>query len=149
VLWTDQLLTAEFINRHGSLHPAMHILITLLNILNMQRVLQMWWIFIFYIWWSWSIVPNTLNLSISWRWVVSSTPWLLYSWEKRPQYSQDRRLVWAPEPVLDSVEKRKFSTLARNQILSPGCPACNPVTIMTELSQLHGSWEHFQNIDFN
>jgi hypothetical protein len=38
------------------------------------------------------IAPCIINLGIRWRWVVSFTPWLFYSWWKPLRYSLDRRL---------------------------------------------------------
>jgi len=51
------------------------------------------------------MAAHIFDLSTRWRWVVSFTPWLLYTWGKDPQYSMDRRLG-GPRTVLDAVVKR-------------------------------------------
>jgi hypothetical protein len=43
-------------------------------------------------WWSRGIAPRILGLSTSWRWVVSFTPWPVYSQGRKPWYPLDRRL---------------------------------------------------------
>jgi hypothetical protein len=44
------------------------------------------------VWGSGCIDPCFLDLGTSWRWVVSFTPWPLYSRGKSPRYPLDRRL---------------------------------------------------------
>jgi hypothetical protein len=44
------------------------------------------------VWKSGCIDPHLLDLGTSWRWVVSFTPRLLYTWERAPTYPLDRRL---------------------------------------------------------
>jgi hypothetical protein len=55
------------------------------------------------------IDPHCLDLSISWRWVVSFTPLPLYPWGKRPQYPWIGGWV-DPRASLEDVENRKFFT---------------------------------------
>jgi len=43
-------------------------------------------------WGSGGIAACILDLGTRWSWVVSFTPWLLYSQGKRPWYPLDRRM---------------------------------------------------------
>jgi hypothetical protein len=43
------------------------------------------------VWRTWCIDPHSLDLGISWRWVVSFTPRPLYPRGKSPRYPSDRR----------------------------------------------------------
>jgi hypothetical protein len=63
------------------------------------------------VWESGCIDPHFLDLGISWRWVVSFTPWPLYPWGKSLRYP------------LDNVEKRKFLTLPRLELRPLSRPA--------------------------
>jgi hypothetical protein len=83
-------------------------------------------------WGSSGIPPRILDLRTRWRWVVSLTPWLLYSQGKSPWYPMDRRL-WGPEPFWMQQWRGKFPTFARNQTLNPDHPACSLVTVPTEM----------------
>jgi hypothetical protein len=44
------------------------------------------------VWWNGGIAPHIHNIGITWKWVVSFTPQLLYLWRKSPWYPLDRRL---------------------------------------------------------
>jgi len=51
-----------------------------------------------------SIAPRILNIGIRWKWVVSFTPWPLYSRNRRRYWTED----WVePRAGLDAVEKTK------------------------------------------
>jgi hypothetical protein len=68
------------------------------------------------------IAPRVLNCGTRWRWVVSFTPWFLYSW-----YPLDSRLGGPHKPP-----ERAFPYRESNS----GRPIRIVVTIMTELSWL-------------
>jgi hypothetical protein len=62
------------------------------------------------VWGSWCIDPHFLDLSTSWRWMVSFTPLPLYPSERAPGTHWIGGWV-GPRAGLDYVEKRKFLTL--------------------------------------
>jgi hypothetical protein len=49
------------------------------------------------------IIPRFLDLSTSWRWVVSFTPQPLYSRGKSPRYKLDAMLI-GPQTGVDDME---------------------------------------------
>jgi len=65
--------------------------------------------------------PHILNLGTRWRWVVSFTPWPLYSLGKSPRYPLGRRLCGQQSPC-SRVAKRKISAPLDNRI-----PVVHPV----------------------
>jgi hypothetical protein len=72
--------------------------------------------------------PHIINLSTTWRWMVSFMPQPLYSRVKSPQYSMDRRVVGLQSWIGHDSEKR-------NSLPLPGCPD-SLVIILTELSKI-------------
>jgi hypothetical protein len=73
-------------------------------------------------WGSGCIDPRFLDLSTSWRWVVSFMPQPLYPPGKEPPYPLDNRLG-GPLASLDDVHKRKFLTLPGLKLWPLGCQA--------------------------
>jgi hypothetical protein len=61
-------------------------------------------------WDSWCIDPYFLDLGISWRWVVSFTPWPLYPQGKSPSYLLGRKLG-GPQNWSGWCGEEKFMTL--------------------------------------
>jgi hypothetical protein len=94
-------------------------------------------------WGSGGIAPRILAIGSRWRWVVSLTPRPLYSQEKSPCYSLDRRLGEPQSQSGCGGEEKNSQPLAG---LKP--PIFQPVILCytTELSQLltgsceHGNW---------
>jgi hypothetical protein len=80
------------------------------------------------------IAPCILNLGTRWRWVVSFTILPLYPQGKSPGIHGIGGWV-GPRASVDAVAKRRIPSFPRRE-LNPGRPACNLVTILTQLSCL-------------
>jgi hypothetical protein len=87
------------------------------------------------IWGSGCIYPHFLDLGTSWRWVVSFTPWPLYTRGKSPQYSLDRRLGG---PQSRSGRREEVKILIPNRTWTPTQQSSSPqpVAIPTVLYRL-------------
>jgi hypothetical protein len=70
------------------------------------------------------IDPHFLDLSTSWRWVVTFTFRPLYPWGKSPRYLSDRRLG-GPQSWSGDMEKKKFLTLLELELWLLSHPACS------------------------
>jgi len=86
-------------------------------------------------WGSGGIAPCVLDLGTRWRWVVSFTPRPLYPKGRNPDTHWTGGWV-GPIAGTDAEAKRKKSHLGPCRGLSPGRPASNSVSIMTELPRL-------------
>jgi hypothetical protein len=82
--------------------------------------------------WSGSIAPVILNLYISWRWVVSLMPWLLYSPEKSPHCSWYRRL---------SGPQKWFGSYGKGEKNPRPCQDLSPISSSPQPDQLY--WLHY------
>jgi hypothetical protein len=81
------------------------------------------------------ITPCILNLGTRWRWMVSFTPWALYTRGKSPRYPLDRRFG-GPQSLSERGGEEKNSYHSPYRELNPGHQACSLVPMLTELPRL-------------
>jgi len=62
-------------------------------------------------WGSTGTAAHIINLGPRWRLVVSFIPWLLYPWQKSPQYPLDRRMGQLQSQSRHTGEKKKIPAL--------------------------------------
>jgi hypothetical protein len=87
-------------------------------------------------WGSGDIASHILDLSISWRWMVSFMLWPLYPQGKSPWYPLDRMFGGPQSCSGCSGEEKNSQPQPEIEPKNPNCPACSLVTIPTELSRL-------------
>jgi hypothetical protein len=81
-------------------------------------------------------LPQFCYEGICWRWVVSFTPWLLYTPCKGPLVPIKQESDWALERVWTVWRRKKSLVIARSEAWFFSCPVRSLSTILTMLSWL-------------
>jgi hypothetical protein len=82
--------------------------------------------------WGEGIVPRTLNLGTTWRWLISLTSRPLYPRSNCHKYPLDRRLGGL-KTVTDAVAKRNISHHWPFREMNPSSPVHNLAPVLTDL----------------